>query len=59
MFSDEQLARIVSRGWSTTLVGEIHSEHSDLSLAELSALVKGLCTEWSALAKNHAFRAEP
>lgn len=45
MFSREQLAHIISQGWSTTLVHEIHGQHPDLSLAELSALVKRVCTD--------------
>jgi hypothetical protein len=46
MFSNEQFAHIVSHGWSTALVYAIRGQHPDLSLAELSALVKRVCADW-------------
>jgi len=49
MFSNERFDKIVSRGWSTSLVSELHKQHPEISLAELSALVKSLCADWGRL----------
>jgi hypothetical protein len=49
MFSHEQFDKIASRGWSTSLVSELHKQHPEISLVELSALVKGLCAQWGRL----------
>jgi hypothetical protein len=49
MFDARQIDEIVQRGWSTGFIHELHASHSSMSLAELSALVKSLCTEWGRL----------
>lgn len=50
MFSHKQFDHIVSRGWTTGLVTEIHIEHPARSLAEISGLIKGACFEWEEIA---------
>lgn len=49
MFSNEEFDHVVLVGWSTTLIHELHKAHSSYTLSDLSALVKNLCNEWSAL----------
>lgn len=51
MFSGEQFDRIVSQGWSTSFVKELHKQHPNTSLVELSVLVKEICAEWGRLRK--------
>ncbi|MFN3437722.1 MAG: hypothetical protein ACK41V_08530 [Acidovorax sp.] len=50
VFSHKQFDYIVSRGWTTGLVTEIHVQHPTRSLAEISGLVKGACYEWGEVA---------
>ncbi|MCL2310262.1 MAG: hypothetical protein FWC42_08340 [Proteobacteria bacterium] len=51
VFATDQVNRIVESGWSVGLVQEIHQQLPALSLPELSAQIKRLCSEWSDLPK--------
>ncbi|MGJ7575101.1 hypothetical protein ACSFBX_31595 [Variovorax sp. RB2P76] len=51
IFNTVQFNRIVSEGWSTNMVRELHGLHPEVPLAELSAMVKQLGAEWSTLPK--------
>jgi hypothetical protein len=50
-FSAAQLERIVREGWSTRLAADMRTEFPSMTLAELSAHMKELCTDWEKLPK--------
>ena len=56
IFSGEQFDRIVREGWSTRLAAELRGEIPSISLAEISAHVRQLCTDWGRLPRVAAAR---
>ncbi len=46
-----EFEHVVSSGWSTPLVGELHKKMPEFVLSNLSNLVKSLCSEWGSLPK--------
>lgn len=51
VFDSQQFQYIVSSGWSTRLANELHEQIPQISLPELSALIKDMCAEWNGLPK--------